>query len=76
MKLINEKQPFGMVENHVTQRGDNGPSGIKNPMAKTTEIHNNGMTKVESFADKGAVAYARACKNSDNPFAWTGHPKK
>jgi hypothetical protein len=75
MKLINQQQPFGMVQSHITQRGDSGPAGTRNAISQTTEVPNHGTTKVESFADKGAGAYAMACKNRDNPFAWTGHPK-
>lgn len=75
-KVINQAQPFGVVQNSTPMGGQGAPATTKNAVSATTEIPNNGKTVVESFADKGASAKAFASRNNDNPFAWVGHPKK
>ena len=75
-RLVDQSQPFGHIENHTTQRGEGRPAEHHNRMASETEIHNHGTDKVHSFADKNPNAYREACNHRDNPFHWTGHPKK
>src|ERR1700677_1300400 len=73
-KVIHEKQPFGFVRNH-NMMGP-GMNGIptKNRMAPDTMVQNRGLSAKISDADKNPGAYEQACKNRDNPFAWTGMP--
>ncbi len=70
--LVNEKQPFGHVENHTTARFDNGPKSGKNSLAATTERFNSGVDQTQSFANKAPNAHEMACKGRENPFGPVG----
>jgi len=73
-KLVNERQVFGEVHDSNMH-----PSTLKSSMGQSnanlgreTMNGNNGVTRVESFADKNPGAESYACRNRDNPFAFVG----
>jgi hypothetical protein len=74
--LLNMKQPFGSVQNHKEMPAPmNGPEGSRNAPGSEKVVGNNGFDHAPPIKDNpnpGAEAYA--CRNYDNPFAWTGKP--
>lgn len=77
--IVNEAQPFGKVINQPMMSADpiKAPIMHKELGALTNRFNHAAydVTGVKTH-DFSAGAYERACKHSDNPFAWTGHPKK
>ena len=75
--IINEHQPFGVVHNEKSMGGTGRPMemGHKSLGAQTVRA-NHGADHGPSFADKNPSAHSDACAHVDNPFFWTGRPKR
>lgn len=75
--LLNQSQPFGNVKDERPMDGMGRPKAMDSkPLGGETMRGNAGLDHGPSFADKNPGAHAYACRNVNNPFAWTGHPKK
>ena len=76
--LVDQKQVFGEVRETTTAMNVmNGPAGIYNKsLGATQEVPNDGHDHAPSLSNKAPGARAKACTNSNNPFAFTGKPEK
>lgn len=71
--LVDERQPFGRkVDTTMLPSNVTSPSGGENRPGSKNINGNNGVTVVESFADKNPMAYEQACRGRDNPFGPIG----
>lgn len=73
-KVINEKQPFGVVNQSHMHRETAYRAPVRNSTGALSEVYNNGISAAISNADKAPNAHARASQHRDNPFAFTGMP--
>jgi len=72
--LLDMQQPFGEVHSHDAMGAGSNAYGSKNSIsANRTEIPNHHTNHSVSDADKRAGS---PDANSNNPFAWCGHPGK
>lgn len=75
--LVNEKQKFGEVHSAKVFNPINGPKGMeRKSLGAEMQRSNDGFSHAPSFADKAPMAREIACRGNDNPFMWTGHPKR
>ena len=75
--LVDTKQEFGEVRSEAAHSGVKSLSGLTSkPCGATTQRVNEGHTHGPSFANQAPNAGAIAGRNANNPFAFTGHPKK
>lgn len=75
-KLVNTPQTFGQVINSTPMGGQGAPAVTRNIPGATDIVKNHGTTKVMPFVDNSMESYRKACANRDEPFAWTGQPKR
>ena len=75
--LVNDKQPFGFVkDDHVFSNTlSDHPMGHKSQGADM-QVGNNSRDHGPAIHDVTIAALNRASEHSDNPFYWTGHPKR
>ena len=74
--LVNQRQPFGDVKNIIMHPGLPIQHGGPNRPGALTERSNNCYDSRISDADPNPRAMEQATTHSDDPFYWTGHPRK
>jgi hypothetical protein len=75
--VLDEKQPFGEVHQHMPHPGQGRPAEHMNrPLGPETQVPNNGYDHPVSMADKNPGAHEQACARRSQPFYWSGIPKR
>ena len=70
--LMEQKQPFGEVHKMPVHPTDGNPVGVRNRLADSEQVMNNGLTMHPSSANRNPGAYEQACRNKNQPFAFVG----
>lgn len=71
-RLVDERQPFGMVYETTAHPTDGNPVGTRNTPHEGQQVMNNGLTQHPSDAAKNPYANAQASRNGNQPFAFVG----
>jgi hypothetical protein len=75
--LVDQKQVFGEVQNHMIHANTMSGSPIDSkPLGGTTVNGVNARDHGPAIHDVTVQAKNRASQHNENPFFWTGRPKK